>query len=103
TNSCKATTSVGSGNRGSARNASMPVVWDMMPAGASCAGKDGVKHAAARGPYSGRRRSLITLVATDALDIHAVEDHLQLAGCQLQGGGVGRREVIAATLQALVP
>src|SRR5262249_22405469 len=37
------------------------------------------------------------------LDINTVEDHLQLAGCQFQADGVGRREVEAALLKALVP
>jgi hypothetical protein len=46
---------------------------------------------------------LVALEAAHALDIDAVEDHLQLAGRQLQTAGLGRGEVEAALLQPLVP
>src|SRR5262249_26378407 len=57
------------------------------------------------GGEAGSRRLgvLVALEAADVLDINAVADHLELAGRQLQGGGVGRGEVEAAALQALVP
>ena len=75
----------------------MPQVWDTPPARASGAAAEG------GGARSGGGRPLVALVAADALDIDAVEDHLQLAGRQLQGAGVGRRVVVAASLQPLVP
>jgi hypothetical protein len=37
------------------------------------------------------------------LDIHTVEDHLELTRGQLQGSGIRCGEVEATTLQALVP
>jgi hypothetical protein len=50
-----------------------------------------------------RRLALVAFETADALDIDAVEDHLELAGSQFERGGVGVGEVIAAALQAFVP
>jgi len=48
---------------------------------------------------------LETLETADAAEVNAVEDHLELAGAQLDAAGVGGRlgEVIASRLQALAP
>ena len=48
-------------------------------------------------------RSLVALEAADVLNIDAIEDHLQLAGRQFQRAGVGRRVMVTAALQPLVP
>src|SRR6516164_11649603 len=104
TSSCDEATSVGSGASGLASRASMPQVWDTLRPQAS--GQARAKRSwqlGGRGDGSGRLGSLVALEAADVLDIDAVEDHLQLAGRQFQGAGVGRGEVGAAALQALVP
>src|SRR5580658_7238011 len=88
TSVCRVGTSPGSGASGVREEASMPVVI-----GRSCAVSKG---------GSGRR---VTFETLDAREVNAVEDHLELAGAQLDAGTVrrGRGEVVAARLKALAP
>jgi hypothetical protein len=63
-------------------------------------GLHGGESAPRRKGRAGSRRlgSLVALEAADVLDIDAVEDHLELAGRQFEGVGVGRGEVEVAAL-----
>ena len=102
TKPCSAATAVGSGASGLASSASLltcGIRHDRGPAVRPERRRVGTSRRAG----SGRLQSLVALEATEVLDIDAVEDHLQLAGRQFEGARIGRREVEATTLQALVP
>jgi hypothetical protein len=77
----------------------MPQVWDTLgPRASGAARAKRSWRPGGRGAGSRRLGSLVALEAADVLDINAIEDHLELARRQFEGGGVGRGEVEAAAL-----